>query len=268
MTTPRGNQLKRRLTAGETVAAAWLELDSPELAEIMVRSGWDTLVIDCEHGAAGLEAGLDLIRAVEAAGGEAMVRVPDGREATLKRALDRGARSLLVPMVNSAAMAREIAGFCRYPPMGRRGYAAPIVRASGYGAWRDYAADANDDVFIAAQIEHVDAVPDLAEIAAIPGIDMGFVGPNDLAGSMNLLEQLDAPALRQAITDIETTAARHGLTLGTVEGARDFAALAADGYRLIIGPNDVALLSGAARGAAERRDRLLHPDGRPGDNGA
>jgi len=259
MNLPKGNGLKRRLDAGETVSAAWLELGSPEVAEIMVRSGWDVLVIDCEHGAAGLERGLDLIRAVEAAGGEAIVRVPDGREATLKRALDRGARSLLVPMVNSAAMAREIAAFCRYPPMGRRGYAAPIVRASGYGAWRDYGAHANDDVLIAAQIEHVDVIPDLPEIAAIPGIDMGFVGPNDLAGSMNRLEQLDAQEVRDTIAGIEASAARHGLLLGTIEGARDYAALAADGYRLIVGPNDVALLSKASRAAAERRDTALGP---------
>ncbi|WP_422073420.1 HpcH/HpaI aldolase family protein [Tranquillimonas rosea] len=251
------NGLRRRVMAGETVTAAWLELGSPEVAEIMVRSGWDVLVIDCEHGAVGLEDGLNLIRAVEAAGGEAMIRVPDAREATLKRALDRGARSLLVPMVNSAEMAREVAGFCRYAPMGRRGYAAPIVRASGYGAWTDYAAQANEEVFVAVQIEHVDVIPDIAEIAAIPGIDMGFIGPNDLAGSMDRLERLDDPAVVEAITGIEATAAAHGLTLGTIEGQRDYGALAKAGYRLVIGPNDVMLLSGAARAAAERRSGLV-----------
>ena len=263
MTAPSGNGLRRRLLAGETVTAAWLELDSAEVAEIMVRWGWDVLVIDCEHGAAGLERGLDLVRAVEAAGGEAMVRVPDGREATLKRALDRGARSILVPMVNSAARAREIAAFCRYPPAGRRGYAAPIVRASGYGTWQDYAARANEDVFVSVQIEHVDAIPELAEIAATPGIDMAFVGPNDLAGSMNLTGQPDAAEVRATIAGIEATAKQHGLRLGTVEGARDYAELMADGYSFIIGPNDVILLSSASHAEAERRDRVLKRAARP-----
>ena len=124
------NTLKARLKAGETVAAAWLELGSPEVAELLVHAGWDVIVIDCEHGAAGLEEGLGLIRAVEAAGGQAVVRVPDPSEATLKRALDRGARSIMVPMVTSAAMARDIASFCLYSPRGRRGYAC-LLYTSG-----------------------------------------------------------------------------------------------------------------------------------------
>ena len=254
----QGNGLRRRLEAGETVTGAWLELGSPDVAEILVRCGWDVIVIDCEHGAVGIEDGLGLIRAVEAAGGEAMVRVPDPSEATLKRALDRGARSLVVPMVNSADMARDIASFVRYPPMGRRGYAAPVVRASGFGAWPGYAAGANADVFLAIQIEHRDAIAHLDEIAEIEGIDMIFIGPNDLAGSMGFIERLDAPEVRQMIAEIEASAKRHGLLLGSIEGAgRDCGTMAADGYNLIVGPNDVSLLVGAAREAAEKRNRCL-----------
>jgi len=251
------NRLKRRLKAAETVCAAWLELGSPDVAEILVRSGWDTLVIDCEHGVAGLEDGLSLIRAVEAAGGDAILRVPDASDATLKRALDRGARSIIVPMVNDVGLARQVARACRYPPMGGRGYAAPIVRASGFGEWAGYASEANEEVFLAVQIEHVDAVPHVADFAAIPGIDMGFVGPNDLAGSMDRLARLDDPDVVAAIAGIERAAAAAGLPLGTIEGARDAGGLRDAGYRLILGPNDVSLLAGAAREAAEARDRAL-----------
>jgi 4-hydroxy-2-oxoheptanedioate aldolase len=127
------NRLKARLKAGETVCGAWLEFGSTDVAEAMVRCGWDVIVVDCEHGCAGVEAAGELIRAVEAAGGDAILRVPVGDDATLKRALDRGARSIMVPMVNDAATARQVASACRYPPLGRRGYAAPIVRASGFG---------------------------------------------------------------------------------------------------------------------------------------
>lgn len=252
------NRLKARLKEGRCIAAVWLETGSPEVAEIMVRHGWDTIVIDCEHGAAGLEDGLSLIRAVEAAGGDAMVRVPDASEATLKRALDRGARSLLVPMVNSADMARDIAACVHYAPHGRRGYAAPIVRASGFGTWSSYATDAAEEVLLAVQIEHIDAVPDVAEIASIPGIDMIFIGPNDLAASMGFLERLDAPEVADAIGRIEAASLETGSMLGTIEGrGRDAGDLRRDGYRLIVGPNDISLLAAAARESADRIARLL-----------
>ncbi|MGP6086300.1 HpcH/HpaI aldolase family protein [Antarctobacter jejuensis] len=245
------NTLKKRLKSGETVAAAWLELGSPDVAELLVHAGWDVLVIDCEHGIAGLEEGLGLIRAVEAAGGQAVVRVPDPSEATLKRALDRGARSIMVPMVHSASMARDIAQACLYPPRGRRGYAAPIVRATGFGDVTDYArAVAHDELLLMVQIEHVDAVKDVAAIAEIDGIDMAFVGPNDLAASMGHLEDLTHGDVRTAIGKVESSANGAGLMLGTIEGAgRDYAALRDAGYRFIVGPNDISMLGHAARAA-------------------
>ena len=252
------NRLKARLAAGETVCAAWLEFGAPEVAEALVHAGWDVIVIDCEHGSAGLEDGLKLIRAVEAAGGDAVVRVPDGQEATLKRALDRGARSLMVPMVNSPALAASVAGFCRYPPLGRRGYAAPIVRASDYGVRADYAAVAHEELLLMVQIEHIDAVRDFDAIMAVPGVDMAFVGPNDLAGSINLLERMEAPASLAALAEIERKAAASGAMLGTIIGAgRGYADLRGLGYRFIVGPNDISLLMGAARAAAAARDGEL-----------
>ena len=252
------NRLKARLAAGETVTGAWLEFGSPDVAEAMVRAGWDVIVVDCEHGAAGLESAWGLIRAVEAAGGEAVLRVPDLTEATFKRALDRGARSIMAPMVNDAATAAQVASFCRYPPLGRRGYAAPIVRASGFGARPDYRATAHEELLLMVQVEHVDAVRDLEAIAAVPGVDMAFVGPNDLAGSIGLLERLTDPKVAALLDDIERRAAAAGLMLGTITGeGRDWAALTRLGYRLIVGPNDISLLTAAARAAAQARDAAM-----------
>ena len=97
------NPLKARLAAGETIKAAWVELGSPDVAEIMVRHGWDVIVIDGEHGIGDIETWVSTARAIEAAGGQVILRVPDGSDTMLKRVLDRGFRSIIVPMVNSAA---------------------------------------------------------------------------------------------------------------------------------------------------------------------
>jgi 4-hydroxy-2-oxoheptanedioate aldolase len=244
------NPIKQRLRAGETVTATWIDTGSPEVCDIVVNAGWDVVVIDCEHGAAPLEDGLSLLRAVQAAGGEPVLRVPDGSDTTLKRALDRGARSIIVPMVNSVDQARAIARSCLYPPRGGRGYAAPIVRASKYGRWTDYARVAHDDLLLMVQCEHVDAVSHLTEIAGVEGVDMVFVGPNDLSGSIGLLEQLDHADLLKLKTEIEETARKSKLGLGTIlGGGRNYTQLRDAGYSFIVGPSDVGLLYNAARQA-------------------
>jgi 4-hydroxy-2-oxoheptanedioate aldolase len=253
------NTLKARINSGETVTAAWLEIGSPDVAELLVHCGWDVVVIDCEHGTFGLEEGLNMIRAVEAAGGQAVVRVPDSDDATLKRALDRGARSIMVPMVQSADEARRIADACLYPARGRRGYAAPIVRASGYGAVADYARNvAHGETLLMVQIEHPDAITHVSEIAQIEGVDMVFIGPNDLAAAMGFLEDMDRPEVHDALATIEKQVRDGGLKLGTVLGAgRDYKALKLGGYSLIVGPCDIAMLAEAARTARRACDETI-----------
>lgn len=253
------NAIKKRLQAGETVTACWIDTGSPEVAEIVVNAGWDVVVIDCEHGAAPLEEGLGLIRSVQAAGGEAILRVPDGSDTTLKRALDRGARSIIVPMVNTVEHAKAIVHSCLYPPHGGRGYAAPIVRASHYGRWAEYASTAHDDLLLMVQCEHIDAVPHVAEIGALPGIDMVFVGPNDLSGSIGILEQLEHPDLLKAKEQIEATARNSNVKLGTIlGGGRNYTQLRDAGYQFIVGPCDVGLVYAAAKQAREDMLSDLH----------
>jgi 2-keto-3-deoxy-L-rhamnonate aldolase RhmA len=252
------NWVKNQLAAGELVTAAWAEMGSPDNAEAMAMNGWPVIVIDGEHGIGGIEEAVHIARAVEAAGGEVVMRVPDGSETTLKRVLDRGIRSIIVPQVNTAEQAKSIADFCRYPGRGRRGYAAPILRASRYGARLDYAATAHEELLLMVQIEHVEAVENLKEIAAVPGIDMLFVGPNDLAASIDHMERMEEPEPQALMKRIETEAAEIGKPLGTIVGAgRNMADLARLGYRFIIGPNDVSFIVNSARAAAAERDAML-----------
>ena len=251
--------LKHRLKSGEFIAAAWVELGNADIAEALVRNGWPVIVIDGEHGVGDIEDWVGVARAVEAAGGEVVLRVPVGDETLLKRVLDRGFRSILVPQVNTAEAAHAIAGFCRYPPIGRRGYAAPIVRASAYGARPGYAlTESHEELLLMVQCEHAESVENLAAITAVEGIDMIFVGPNDLAGSIAHLERLSEPEPQALLKRIESFAAANGTQLGTIVGAgRDWTELRDLGYRFVIGPNDVSLIvQGALRAAADRDSAL------------
>lgn len=255
--------LKHRLASGDFICAAWAELGSPDAAEIMVRHGWDVILIDGEHGIGDLERWISVARAVEAAGGEVVLRVPEGSDATLKRVLDRGFRNIVVPLVDTPEQARAIASACRYPPHGHRGYAAPIVRASGFGARPDYALkEAHDELVLMVQCESDVAVNNFAAIAAVPGIDVIFIGPNDLAGSIDHLERMQEPAPQALLKDIELAAAEAGMPLATIVGAgRGWADLKALGYRFIAGPNDVSLVAAGAQAAAAERDAAV--GGRP-----
>lgn len=245
------NRLKSWLADGACVPGLWAELGAPDAAEASVCAGWPVVVVDNEHGVADLGQAVHLLRAVEAAGGEVVLRVPANDETYLKLALDRGFRSIMAPMINSRAEAEALVAACRYPPAGRRGYAAPIARASRYGTRADYARAAADELLLLAQIETPEAVAAAADIAAVDGIDMLFVGPNDLAGFMGYPEQMDHPEVAAMLDGLEAASRRAGVAMGTVPRTGvDAAGLKARGYRLIIGPSDIGLLLQAAKAEA------------------
>lgn len=245
------NKLKARLAAGACVPAIWAELGSPDAAEAAVCAGWPAVLIDNEHGVADLRQASHLLRAVEAAGGDAILRVPAMDETYLKLALDRGFRTIMAPMINTVAEAEAFVAACRYPPRGRRGYAAPIARASGYGARADYAKTAHTELLLLAQIETPQAAANAAEIAAVDGVDMLFVGPNDMAGFMGFPEQMDHPEVVAALDALEAAIRARGAWMGSVlRPGVDVAELRARGYRLIVGPSDIGLMIQAARDEA------------------
>ncbi len=257
------NQLKTRLSQGDFVTAAWAELGNADIAEMLVRHGWPTVLIDGEHGVGDLETWVTVARAVEAAGGEVILRVPDGSDTVLKKVLDRGFRSIVVPMVNTVAQATAIARSCRYPQRGQggigRGYAAPIVRGSDYATRPDYAVQtANEDVLLFVQCETPESVAALGDICAVDGIDGIFLGPNDLAATLGHIEDMEHATPQAAFAEVEAKVQAAGKLLATVPGGgRGWADLRAKGYNLVAGVNDVSLLIGAAQDAGRARDTEL-----------
>ncbi len=235
----RPNVLKARLEAGESVYGAWVGSGSPGNTEILGHVGFDFLVIDQEHGAGGF-------------GGPCIVRAPWNDPIWLKRILDAGAQSLMIPSVETAVAAEAAVRACRYPPEGTRGYAAGVVRASAYGLEPGYLHKANENLLLVLQIESAGAVEQAEAICAIEGADVVFIGVNDLAGSIGRLEQLDHPDVRSLVRRAEDIILASGKPLGTVPSAgASWQELFERGYRMVVGPHDVILLRDSARAALQ-----------------
>lgn len=244
------NRIKARLAGGEQLFGAWVGSGHPGNAEVMSHAGFDLLVVDNEHGQGDLASTVQ--STLVARQTPCVVRVPSADPVWIKQALDRGLTSFMIPSVTGPAMARDMVAATRYPPKGNRGYAAGVVRASTFGLEQGYLAKADDNILLIAQIESHDTIALIPEIAAIDGIDMLFIGPNDLAGSIGRLEQLAHPDVVALIDQAEALMRQTGKPMGTITSpARSMAELIARGYQMIIGPHDVAMLRDASRASVE-----------------
>lgn len=252
-----GQALKARMRAGEPVNGFWVELFSPAAAEVMAAAGYDCAMLDLEHGAADLGDAVAVMRAMQAGPCAPLVRIPANDSAWVKRVLDAGAEGVMVPAVNTAEEAAAAVAACHYAPRGVRGMAAPIVRAAHYGVgWRGYVEAAAGAVLAICQVETRQAVENVAEIAAVEGLDMIFLGPFDLSASLDHMGEPDHRDVRRAIAEVEAAARANGCLLGGIptpeRSARD---LYEAGYNLVLGEIDVVLLrEGAHAGVAALRE--------------
>ncbi len=245
------NPLKQRLDRGDNLFGCWIETGSPVVVEILGLQGFDFLVLDLEHGQGDLKDLVDMLRAAKAVGCPCIVRVPWNDPVMLKRVLDCGADSLMIPCVETAAEAEAAVRACLYPPRGTRGYAASAVRASHYGADTDYMRLAHEQMLIIVQVESAAAAAQAEAIGKVEGVDMVFIGINDMAGSIGLLEQLDRPDVRELVAQAEKGIRASGKPMGTVPSAgADWRSLFAQGYRLVPLAGDVGFLRDAARATA------------------
>ena len=241
--------LKARISAGEPVYGAWLGLADANVAELMAHTGYDFLVLDQEHGPGSIETAMDVMRAAAAANCQLVVRVPWNDAVYLKRILDAGARAVMIPMLEDAEAAKAAVAACRYPPKGIRGYAAASHRCTLWGKDADYLKSWNDEVLIIGQLESAKAAANAAAIAAVDGIDVPFIGINDMAGTIGRLGQLDHPEVRELVESCEAALKKSGKPMGTVPSAmRTTPELFQVGYTLVAGAVDSMLLRMAAVG--------------------
>jgi 4-hydroxy-2-oxoheptanedioate aldolase len=246
--------LKAHLKAGGQLFGCFLNSGSPSVAEMMAAAGYDCLMIDAEHSPISIETVHAMATATRSGGAYTLVRVPAMDPIHIKLALDLGIDGIMAPAINSAAEAKAFVAACRYPPEGYRGVAVPVIRASAYGFnAADYIREANEALLVIAQIETARGVAEAEAIAATPGIDLCFIGPHDLSASLGHMGQPDHPEAKSAIAQVESSVRRAKCWLGTIPTASRAAdRLFAEGYQLVLGSADLALLREAVRAQVER----------------
>lgn len=248
----RLNDLKKRLRAGEAVVGSWLSVAHPTIAEVMGQAGFDWLIVDMEHGIVGIEALHSLVLATYTTSASPLVRVPWNDPVIIKRALETGPMGILIPQVSSASEVRSAVSSARYPPQGVRGIGCQ--RAAGFGAFfEEYLDQANEQLLIAVQIETVSALQNLPEILSVEGLDLIFIGANDLSASMGFFNQPGHPRVQEAIDQVLRVARQAKVPVGLMASdADDAKRRIKQGFQFVGIGSDVGLLSSLCRDICRR----------------
>ena len=252
---------RQKLRGGGPALGTCVSFTDPTVTEAL-STILDFVWIDMEHSVLSLEAVQGHVMATKATSTAALVRVPWNDPVLIKPVLDLGADGIIVPNVRSADEARRAVAACRYPPEGIRGFGPR--RPSKYGRipGPEFCRAANAAVLVVPQIEHLDAVRQLDEILAVPGVATIVIGPNDLSGSMGRMGEPGHPEVRAAILSIFERARHRAIPVGIAVGENEetVRGWAERGAAWISMGNDASLLlSSAARVISQLRPRPLLP---------
>jgi len=216
------------------------------------KAGFDFVVIDLEHGSGTEVNVLHQLQALEHTGTKSIIRVEGHARQRSHRVLDLGAHGIMFPRVNTADEAKACVAALRYPPDGVRGVAS-MNRAAGFGVtFRDYVDSHKDNLLSVVQIETVEAVQNVEEIAAVEGADVLFIGPLDLSTSLGVLGQFDHPDFCAALDRTAAAARKHGKVTGILmPKPDDYDRFHGLGFRFLASGSDGAMVNNAARSLAK-----------------
>lgn len=247
------NQFKKALQGQDTLWGLWLGLPDSSCAEICAGAGFDWLLIDGEHAPFELKTIMHHLQAIAPYNTSPIVRPEEGTVAGIKRLLDIGAQTLLIPMVNSAEQAEELVAAVRYPPEGIRGMGSSLARAAQWNRVPQYLQNANEQVCLLVQVETLEAMENLEQIVAVEGVDGVFIGPSDLSGAMGHVGNPDHPEvvakIEWALKVIQDAGKASGILSLNLEKAQHYAEM---GTKFVgVGVDTLLLRLGAEQLAAK-----------------
>ena len=251
------NPFKDALKKKQLQIGCWVGMADPYAAEISSTAGFDWLLVDGEHAPNDLRSTLAQLQVIAASPSHAVVRLPVGETWMIKQALDIGAQSLLVPMVESRQQAEQLVRAVHYPPNGVRGVGSALARASRFAAIGDYLATADDQICLLVQIENKAGLAALDDILEVDGIDGVFIGPSDLAADLGYLGNPNAPEVQEAIADAMTRIRNSDKAGGILATTPDFAQKSVDLGALFVAVGiDVTLFAKSMRTLAAQGQEL------------
>ncbi len=249
---------KEKLKAQGFLLGSFAEIGAPGLVEIFGLTGFDCVVIDCEHASFSGEQVGAMVRAAEASGTAPLVRVRENAAGNILEALDLGAVGLHVPQIGSAEDAARAVRAAKFPPAGERGF-NPFVRAAGYGtdAVDAFRKNANEDTLLVLHLEAEESMGRVEDILAVPGIDVAFVGPYDLSQTMGIPGQVTHPKVREAMRAVVQAAGKRGVAVGCFANSAEQAALwLNEGVSYLIYSVDSSIFVDSCRSIRREVDRL------------
>ena len=237
------NKIRKKLKENEVSIGSWMQLNSPDVAEIMGQAGFDWVAVDMEHGSISHSDLPNIFRALELGGTLPLVRIAEGALSNCKQALDAGAAGVIAPMIIDAHQLETIISWCCWPPKGTRGVG--YSRANLYGKYFDEYENEAQAPLVIAQIEHINAIENLESILSVEGLDATIIGPYDLSASMGLTGKLDHPDVLDVCQKILVTCKNKNIPSGihVVDRDEKKLKLAIDsGYRFIAYSLDTVFL--------------------------
>ncbi len=210
------NHVREKLKRGEPSVGTWLTLPDPVAARLMSRVGFDWLTVELEHTPTTFETATLSFSLIAAGGVVPLARVPWNTGENIKRVLDNGAWGIVVPMVNSREDAIAAVSAARYAPLGTRSVGGQMHAVNFDTDPATYYAQANEQILVVLMIEHIKGVEAAEEILSAPGIDVFFVGPNDLHHSMGKKPEFESndPQFVQALDHLLALGKKYGVTPG------------------------------------------------------
>lgn len=256
------NPFKDKIRNGEVALGTFLFSYSPTVMEILGHSGFDFVIIDTEHGPTGpLDTRMleQIIRAAEVSGTVPLVRLPERSKIMTQKALDAGAKGIVIPWIQTKEDAEEAVRDAKYPPEGHRG-SCFLTRPTGYSSkfTPDYWENANDSIIVAPLLENQEAVDNVEDILKVPGVDFIFFGGRDYSMSCGLAE-VNNPTTKSARKHLIEKCSQHGVPMANFlyspfdESVRDSVA---QGAQILVAGGDVSLLLQVCKGLRKVVDKV------------
>jgi 2-keto-3-deoxy-L-rhamnonate aldolase RhmA len=251
------NPVKTLLREGKPVVGLTMTIPSPDVALQAARLGFDFLWIEMEHSPITLESLRSIVLATGGTSCMPITRVPVNELWTAKRVLDAGSMGVIFPFTSTPELARQAVAACKYPPAGLRGF-GPGLAGFRWPAPEGYVDFADRNVLVVAIIEQARAVDQIEEIASVPGIDVLFIGVNDLAYSLGLRGRQDELKLKEAVAKIVAAGRKHNIPLGRPAGsAEQVEQYVKEGFLFFQASSELGLMAAGAR-------QMLKPLGKSG----